>query len=156
MESASGNEGKTIHRGGCPVQRWAAFWDSAGKAVGKRMGHVLRIRRYRVGDNKQSRQDAPPSIHQTPRPKGPLLVRRQGAVSVRLRIQTRFHCRVLETLAQGGGIKASKGWTDLFIHPPYKFKMVNTLLTNFHLPKTTLLVLVATFAGRTKILDAYE
>ena len=64
-------------------------------------------------------------------------------------------CRVLETLAQGGGIKASKGWTDLFIHPPYKFKMVNTLLTNFHLPKTTLLVLVATFAGRTKILDAY-
>lgn len=64
-------------------------------------------------------------------------------------------CRVLETLAQGDKIKASKGWTDLFIHPPYKFKIVDILLTNFHLPKTTLLVLAATFAGRIKILDAY-
>lgn len=64
-------------------------------------------------------------------------------------------CRVLETLAQGDGVKASRGWTDLFIHPPYRFKMVDMLLTNFHLPKTTLLVLAAAFAGRTKILDAY-
>ncbi len=64
-------------------------------------------------------------------------------------------CRVLETLAQGNDVKASKGWTDLFIHPPYAFKMVDMLLTNFHLPRTTLLVLVATLAGREQILDAY-
>ncbi|MCQ4574477.1 MAG: tRNA preQ1(34) S-adenosylmethionine ribosyltransferase-isomerase QueA [Candidatus Brocadiales bacterium] len=64
-------------------------------------------------------------------------------------------CRVLETLAQEDELKASKGWTDLFIHPPYRFKMVDALLTNFHLPRTTLLVLVAAFAGRTKILEAY-
>ncbi len=64
-------------------------------------------------------------------------------------------CRVLETLAQGGGIKASKGWTNLFIHPPYRFKAVDMLLTNLHLPKTTLLVLVATFADRAKVLKAY-
>ena len=64
-------------------------------------------------------------------------------------------CRVLETLAERNGIKASKGSTELFIHPPYRFKIVEGLLTNFHLPKTTLLVLVAAFAGRSQILDAY-
>ncbi|MFQ5956154.1 MAG: tRNA preQ1(34) S-adenosylmethionine ribosyltransferase-isomerase QueA [Candidatus Brocadiales bacterium] len=65
-------------------------------------------------------------------------------------------CRVLETLTHEGRLKASKGWTDLFIYPPYRFKMVDMLLTNFHLPKTTLLVLVSAFADRDKILDAYE
>ncbi|MFQ5862686.1 MAG: tRNA preQ1(34) S-adenosylmethionine ribosyltransferase-isomerase QueA [Candidatus Brocadiales bacterium] len=64
-------------------------------------------------------------------------------------------CRVLETLAQEGRLEASKGWTNLFIYPPYRFKMVDILLTNFHLPKTTLLVLVSAFAGRAKILGAY-
>ncbi len=65
-------------------------------------------------------------------------------------------CRVLETLArEGGKVRASKGTTELFIHPPYRFKVVDGLLTNFHLPKTTLLVLVAAFAGRSQILDAY-
>jgi S-adenosylmethionine:tRNA ribosyltransferase-isomerase len=65
-------------------------------------------------------------------------------------------CRVLETLArEEGKIRASKGTTELFIHPPYRFKVVDGLLTNFHLPKTTLLVLVAAFAGRSQILDAY-
>lgn len=49
-----------------------------------------------------------------------------------------------------------KGWTNLFIYPPYKFNIVDMLLTNFHLPKSTLLMLVSAFAGREFILKAYK
>ncbi len=65
-------------------------------------------------------------------------------------------CRVLETTARDGVIKESSGWTDLFIYPQYRFKIVDVLITNFHLPKTTLLLLVSAFAGREEILAAYE
>jgi S-adenosylmethionine:tRNA ribosyltransferase-isomerase len=64
--------------------------------------------------------------------------------------------RVLETVASQGELSPSSGWTNLFIYPPYKFKLVDALVTNFHLPRTTLLVLVSTFAGREKILKAYS
>jgi len=65
--------------------------------------------------------------------------------------------RVLETLAVGdGSVKACCGWTDIFLYPPYKPKVVDMLLTNFHLPKSTLLMLVSTFAGRENILNAYQ
>ena len=60
-------------------------------------------------------------------------------------------CRVLETYACG----QREGFTDLFIYPGYKFKIVNHLLTNFHLPKTTLFMLVAAFAGKDLIRKAY-
>jgi S-adenosylmethionine:tRNA ribosyltransferase-isomerase len=64
--------------------------------------------------------------------------------------------RTLETAKLGSKIKTSKGWTDLFIYPPYKFGIVQALITNFHLPRTTLLMLVSALAGRELILKAYK
>ncbi len=66
-------------------------------------------------------------------------------------------CRVLETCAVSvGKVEAKKGKTDLFIYPPYEFKIVDALLTNFHFPKSTLLMLVSAFAGRELIFKAYK
>lgn len=62
-------------------------------------------------------------------------------------------CRALESWAATG---RTSGWTELFIRPPYEFKAVKALLTNFHLPKSTLLMLVCAFAGRERVLAAYE
>lgn len=56
---------------------------------------------------------------------------------------------------QGEFLKSS-GWTDIFIYPPYNFRIVNGMLTNFHLPKSTLICLVAAMAGRERILKSYE
>ena len=53
-------------------------------------------------------------------------------------------------------LKASEGWTNLFIHPPYAFKIANCLLTNFHLPKSSLIIMVSAFAGHELTLKAYE
>ncbi|HEY3198540.1 MAG TPA: tRNA preQ1(34) S-adenosylmethionine ribosyltransferase-isomerase QueA [Nitrospirales bacterium] len=64
--------------------------------------------------------------------------------------------RVLETAAASGTIRAESGETNLFIYPGYDFKAVNGILTNFHLPKSTLLMLVCAFAGRERILEAYR
>ena len=65
--------------------------------------------------------------------------------------------RVLESCCdQDGYIKPISGDTDIFIYPGYKFKAVDSLITNFHLPKSTLLMLVSAFAGRERILDAYN
>ena len=66
-------------------------------------------------------------------------------------------CRTLETATGGDGIlKAGSGWTDIFIYPGYKFKMVDCLITNFHLPESTLVMLVSALAGRENILNAYK
>ena len=64
--------------------------------------------------------------------------------------------RVLETVADDSRVKAADSKTDLFIMPGYKFKMVDAMITNFHLPKSTLLALVAAFAGLENILAAYN
>ena len=60
--------------------------------------------------------------------------------------------RTLETWAASG---ASEGWSDLFILPGHRFAMVDALITNFHLPRSSLLMLVSAFAGRERILAAY-
>ena len=65
-------------------------------------------------------------------------------------------CRVLETLARNHTSKRSSGWTDLFIYPPYKFKLTDSLITNFHLQRSTLILLVSAFAGGENIASSYE
>lgn len=64
--------------------------------------------------------------------------------------------RTLESAAQRGPLKPWQGETNLFIRPPFRFQVTDALLTNFHLPKSTLLVLIATFAGRERMLSVYE
>ena len=66
-------------------------------------------------------------------------------------------CRTIESAAkEDGTLCAASGWTDIFIYPGYRFKIMNALITNFHLPESTLLMLVSAFAGRERILAAYE
>ncbi len=67
-------------------------------------------------------------------------------------------CRTLETVGSqnGGKVVASSGWTDIFIYPGYRFHVIDGLLTNFHLPKSTLVMLVSALAGRENVLRAYE
>lgn len=64
--------------------------------------------------------------------------------------------RVLETVARLGNLQPWTGETDLFIYPPYDFKIVDALITNFHLPRTTLLLLVAALAGPERLQRAYD
>lgn len=65
--------------------------------------------------------------------------------------------RTLESIAnENGHIKACSGWTDIFIYPGYKFKIVDNLITNFHLPESTLIMLVSALAGRENVLNAYK
>ncbi|MBO4872283.1 MAG: tRNA preQ1(34) S-adenosylmethionine ribosyltransferase-isomerase QueA [Lachnospiraceae bacterium] len=66
-------------------------------------------------------------------------------------------CRTLEAASrENGSIEAGSGWTEIFIYPGYRFKMVDALITNFHLPKSTLIMLVSALAGREHVLAAYE
>ena len=64
--------------------------------------------------------------------------------------------RVLETVGANGELHACEGWTDIFIYPGYQFKIVDRLITNFHLPESTLIMLVSALAGRENILKAYS
>ncbi len=66
-------------------------------------------------------------------------------------------CRTLESAAEGKGIiRGKSGWTEIFIYPGYDFKIIDGLITNFHLPESTLLMLVSALAGRENVLKAYE
>ena len=66
-------------------------------------------------------------------------------------------CRTLESwAAEDGHMEAKSGWTDIYIYPGYRFKVMDGLVTNFHLPESTLIMLVSAFAGREHVLAAYE
>ena len=65
-------------------------------------------------------------------------------------------CRTIESAAENGKLKATSGWTDIFIYPGYEFKILDCLITNFHLPESTLIMLVSALAGREHVLDAYR
>ena len=65
--------------------------------------------------------------------------------------------RALESIAdEAGQVKASSGETDIFIRPGYRFRVIDAMITNFHLPESTLLMLVSAFAGTERILEAYQ
>lgn len=66
-------------------------------------------------------------------------------------------CRTIESAAdEKGHMDASSGWTEIFIYPGYQFKVLDCLITNFHLPESTLIMLVSALAGRERVLGAYE
>ena len=66
-------------------------------------------------------------------------------------------CRTIESAAdEKGRLKACSGWTEIFIYPGYRFKVLDCLITNFHLPESTLIMLVSALAGRENVLRAYE
>ncbi len=66
-------------------------------------------------------------------------------------------CRTIESAAdENGHLEAKSGWTEIFIYPGYQFKVLDALITNFHLPESTLIMLVSALAGREHVLSAYE
>lgn len=66
-------------------------------------------------------------------------------------------CRTLESIADDkGNVRECSGWTDIFIYPGYKFKVLDALITNFHLPQSTLIMLVSALAGKEHVMNAYK
>ena len=66
-------------------------------------------------------------------------------------------CRTLESFSDENGLlQPCSGWTDIFIYPGYRFRCIDALVTNFHLPESTLIMLVSALAGRKQILHAYQ
>ncbi|MGO1371612.1 MAG: tRNA preQ1(34) S-adenosylmethionine ribosyltransferase-isomerase QueA [Senegalia sp. (in: firmicutes)] len=64
--------------------------------------------------------------------------------------------RTLESVSVDGRVKESRGWTDIFIYPGFKFKVIDSLITNFHLPESTLVMLVSALSSKENVLNAYE
>jgi S-adenosylmethionine:tRNA ribosyltransferase-isomerase len=100
--------------------------------------HRLEPERYDIGDRSAARINAALREH-----------RRVIAVGTTT-------TRTLEAAARGDGVAAGGGSTDLFIHPGFAFRVISGLLTNFHLPRSSLLMLVSAFAGRERVLAAYQ
>ena len=66
-------------------------------------------------------------------------------------------CRTIESAyGENGELAANSGWTDIFIYPGYKFKVLDALITNFHLPESTLIMLVSALAGKDNVMNAYN
>ncbi len=85
------------------------------------------------------------------------IVNRTRAAGGRVLCVGTTSCRTLESFAaEDGTMKPSSGWTDIFIYPGFRFKVMDGLITNFHLPQSTLIMLVSAFAGREHVLAAYE
>lgn len=85
------------------------------------------------------------------------LIRRTKAAGGRVIGVGTTSCRTLETVAsQKGEVCAAEGWTGIFIYPGFRFKVLDALITNFHLPESTLIMLVSAFAGREHVLAAYQ
>ena len=85
------------------------------------------------------------------------LINRTKAAGGRVICVGTTSCRTLESwAAEDGHMKARAGWTDIFIYPGYRFKVMDALITNFHLPESTLIMLVSALAGREHILAAYQ
>ena len=75
-----------------------------------------------------------------------------GSTASQLAVKT-----ILETVASEDGVlKEQSGWTDIFIYPPYEFQCIDGLITNFHLPESTLIMLVSAFAGYEHTMHAYQ
>lgn len=83
------------------------------------------------------------------------LIRRTKGAGHRVVCVGTTSCRTLESAARTG-IHEQEGWTDIFIYPPYQFRCMDALITNFHLPESTLIMLVSAFAGRENVLRAYR
>lgn len=64
--------------------------------------------------------------------------------------------RTVESASKNGEIASTDGWTEIFIYPPYRFQFVDAIITNFHLPESTLIMMISAFAGRERVLSAYE
>ena len=85
------------------------------------------------------------------------LINRTKAAGGRVICVGTTSCRTLESWAgEDGHMEAKAGWTNIFIYPGYRFKVMDALITNFHLPESTLIMLVSALAGRENILSAYE
>jgi S-adenosylmethionine:tRNA ribosyltransferase-isomerase len=85
------------------------------------------------------------------------LINRTKAAGGRVVCVGTTSCRTLESWAnEDGTMEAKAGWTSIYIYPGYKFKVMDALVTNFHLPESTLIMLVSAFAGREHVLAAYE
>ena len=85
------------------------------------------------------------------------LINRTKAAGGRVICVGTTSCRTVESwAAENGYMEAKAGWTDIFIYPGYRFKVMDALITNFHLPESTLIMLVSALAGREHVLAAYE
>ncbi|MBD5169203.1 MAG: tRNA preQ1(34) S-adenosylmethionine ribosyltransferase-isomerase QueA [Oscillibacter sp.] len=85
------------------------------------------------------------------------LINRTKAAGGRVICVGTTSCRTVESwAAEDGHMEAKAGWTNIFIYPGYRFKVMDALITNFHLPESTLIMLVSALAGREKVLAAYE
>lgn len=85
------------------------------------------------------------------------LINRTRAVGGRVICVGTTSCRTLESWAgEDGHMEAKAGWTSIYIYPGYRFKVMDALITNFHLPESTLVMLVSAFAGREHVLNAYQ